>query len=420
MKERPWTRSVIRWAIRCLVTSALVVSCGGDFASGLRRAERARARRPNDPDAAADLAEAYLRVGRPQAAVAEAERAFRLSGDPSHLLLRGRARVLAGDRAGGREDIVRASKVLDEPLQLVQVAATLVRLDAPEAAADAARRAAGDPRAATPVIAGCVVVLAESGHAKEAYALARRALERDDRDRDLLVAAGALAVRLRRFADARRIYERLADVAPDLETVDQALALITYELGDLAAAEAHARRAVARRGDRDPSVHYTLVVVLRARGRHAEAEAALRNARKRFPHDPDLATADRGTGSVVVPAEDRPANGIVEQPHVRPQPNPAAVGHDPVPSERRRQDTIDPRPRSSESVRNGLRIGAGHEAAKPEPERLAGAGGRPETLHLGRVAAEVSPEPTGIRASNHTVRLVAGAGRRRADPHVRP
>ncbi len=292
----------------------------GDVAEAVDLLERAVRRDPDDPELRARLAEAYLRAGRPDEARTEAGRAHRASGDPAHLLLRGRAAVAAGDPLAGRRDIVAAVHASRDPALLLAAAAALVRLDAPDDAARAARRAVRAPGAPPAAVTSAVVVLAEAGRPEEAYALALDGIDRHGDHVPLLVAAGALAVRTGHLRTARRIYERLRRIAPHLDAVDQALALVAFELGDLEAARRYARSAVARRGDRDPAVHYTLVVVLEARGEHDAASKALRAALRRFPGDPDLAAlaaGHRGPGRDLGPGQDRPAEGVVEPPGPR-------------------------------------------------------------------------------------------------------
>ncbi len=312
----------------------------GDVARAVTLLDRAAARSPNDPDVRAAYARALLRAHRPEEALAQARAAFAASGAPKHRLLRGRAAVAAGDRQAGRADIVRAARDLEGPVALLDAAAALARLDAPDDAARAALRAAAHPKATAATATSAVVILAEVGRRRAAWDLATTALRGAPDHVPLLVAAGALAVRTRRLVEARRIYEHLLEVAPRIDATHQALALVCFELRDLDCARRHARAAVMHRGDRDPAVHYTWVLVLEAHGEHDAARAALRRARARFPGDRALAGLAIPLGLDATGVEDRPAGGVVEQPPSGREAYPGARPHDEARDHERREDAV--------------------------------------------------------------------------------
>jgi tetratricopeptide (TPR) repeat protein len=161
----------------------------GELARATERLEALRARAPAHPRVGAGLAQAYLKRGRVDAALAVATDAATRAPTSYHALVAlGQARRAAHDLPGAREAFERARAVADNAFVSTQLGRVLLALGEPAAALDVAltalrRLAAGEPPRDDPGLRGlegdALTKLGRHEEATRAYTAAQ-ALAPDD------------------------------------------------------------------------------------------------------------------------------------------------------------------------------------------------------------------------------------------------
>lgn len=263
----------------------------GDYPQARRDLTQAVQTRQDDAHLWRDLARAHMRDGdNPQARAAIDRAAALAPKDTSVVLLRGQIRMGGGDRPGALQDARYAASTSADPRELQETAILLLRLGQPDAALEAAGRAVERSGGEASAYTNLAVLAVEARRPQVAANALRDGRARHPKDIPLAQAQAAFLMERRDLPGARRVYESMLPRHPNPGLVHQALALITHALQDLDAAGRHARAAVDALGTQRPSVHYTLVVILRDRGESQAADQALRRALRRFPHDRSLLT----------------------------------------------------------------------------------------------------------------------------------
>jgi len=261
----------------------------GDEAEAVRQLEQAVREQPERTEGWRELARARLRVGATGPARAAIDRALELAPDDlAALLLRAQIRATAGDLALARADAEVVAARSAAARELEEAAVVLARTGAPAAAIAAARAAVERSGGAAATYTNLAVITAELGMADAAMEAASDGLRRHPDDLGLLQTDAALRLRTGDLAGARRRYEQLIARHPQPGRVHLALALVSFEQGDLVSARNHAARALQLDGQTRADVHATWVVVLRATGEDARARADLAAGLRRFPSDPQL------------------------------------------------------------------------------------------------------------------------------------
>ncbi|MCO6390219.1 tetratricopeptide repeat protein [Aliihoeflea aestuarii] len=134
------------------------------------------------------------------------------------------------------------------------------------------RKAAIDHPEERRVLAAYGKALAAAGDLQPALDAVRRAQTPEYPDWKLMSAEGAILDQLGQPADARRLYTRALDLAPNDPSVLSNLGMSHLLEGDLKGAETHLQNAVAQPGA-DSRVRQNLALVVGLQGRFADAEA---------------------------------------------------------------------------------------------------------------------------------------------------
>ena len=237
----------------------------GDLALASELLTRAAAQTPQDPDIWRDLARAHLRAGHPEVAAPVADEALSLSPTAELRLLRAQIHMALDERDAARRLVRQAVPDLRAASRLDEAAVLLLRLGEVDAALQAARQAVARSKGAADSYVNLAVLAQQAHRPQVARSAVAEGLARHPADPHLLATDAALLLRAGKLREARDVYLRLLPVHEQPGVVHQALALIEFELGDLAAAERHARAAVATIGRTHPYVRDTLATIRAAR-----------------------------------------------------------------------------------------------------------------------------------------------------------
>jgi len=232
-------------------------------------------------------AEAALAEGREEEAARVASTlADRFPSSARALLLLARAQVARKDTRGAADSLQRALALAPNSEEALFASAQLsLGLRAPLAAV----------RALEPLTRMCAMVaqyhyllgvaLMQAGDMAAAVDALREA-RRLDPDRPLTLTALGLALNNRKaFEEARTHLARALELEPDSLEATAALAESEEGAGDLARAEEHARRALARAGDH-ATANLVLGMVRMKQERYEEARASLEQAVATDPGSP--------------------------------------------------------------------------------------------------------------------------------------
>jgi len=233
------------------------------------------------------------------------------------------ARVQAGDMRGATRDYTEILKTTPS-FYPAEVGLGFVAL-AGRKHADAIQRfrfaLSRDPRY-LPAWRGLVDAELGAEHTDEAITALQRLLELDksqesDRSRlellqlkqlQTLIEGGRRAREGKRYDEADRLLGRALTLSPRSPIVLRERALLELAMGQLDAAETHARQAVSA-DTTDASAYVALASVLDARGRLREAATALAQAAAIDPVWRDRADAARSRAAATLPAELRDLEG---------------------------------------------------------------------------------------------------------------
>lgn len=241
------------------------------------------ASQPNPNQAALDRAILALRMQRPDEAERIAAPIVRANrGNVLAAQVLGRALMMQGRAAEAVAPLERAARRSDDPAIETDLAAALAADGQGDAALTQLRKTTARRPPFLPAFLECGNQLAQRGRIDEAVTVLESALGFAPGAVDIRMALALLHVRRNARAEARGLLDDAAKAAPQRPDVLAALARVTAQDGDYAAAAALFRRALALNPE-DIATRMSLGACLLELGEREDGEASLRVAARGGP-----------------------------------------------------------------------------------------------------------------------------------------